>query len=369
MRTKYRIEAYRFSLFLLVVTISIIGVLLVGSAKASLQSKQLAGVVIGIAFMLVLSFINYSFILVFYRILYLLNLVLLILVELLGKSSHNAQRWIKIGPIQFQPSELCKIILILFFAQYIMEHEEDLNKPKTIIKMLALFALPAVLVVTQPDLSTTIVIVLIFCSILFISGLSYKIIGAAIAILVPIGSALLFITLKFGNKFLEDYQYKRILAWRYPDQYLQKEGWQQYNSLIAIGSGRLNGKGLNTTVANSVKNGNYISEPQTDFIFAIAGEELGFIGCLVIIALLTAIVISCLMIARQAKDLAGKIICTGVAALIAFQGFINICVATGLMPNTGLPLPFVSYGLTSLVTLCIGMGIVLNVGLQRKVHT
>ena len=118
-----------------------------------------------------------------------------------------------------------------------------------------------------------------------------------------------------------------------------------------------------------MNNTNYIIEPQTDFIFAVAGEELGFIGCAAIIILLFLIVLECILIARKAKDTSGKLICCGMAALIAFQSFVNICVATGLMPNTGVTLPFVSYGLTSLVSLYIGMGFVLNVGLQRKKYT
>ena len=115
-----------------------------------------------------------------------------------------------------------------------------------------------------------------------------------------------------------------------------------------------------------MKNSNYIIEPQTDFIYAVAGEELGFVGTIAIIILLLLIALECILIARKAKDLSGRLICCGMAALISFQGFINICVATGLMPNTGIPLPFVSYGLTSLVSLYIGMGFVLNVGLQPK---
>lgn len=368
MRTKYQIDAYRFSLFLAVTALSVIGILLIGSADPSVQGKQIFGLILGIVVMTVLSLVNYSFVLVFYRVMYLLNLGLLVLVEVMGASSHNAQRWIRIAGIQFQPSELCKIILILFFAQYIMEHEEDLNTPKTIIKMLALFAVPAFLVLEQPDLSTTIVIIFIFCIILYAGGLSYKIIVGTLAAVIPLGIGAFYVLVHYGASFLKDYQYDRIMAWRDPAKYLLGNGYQQNNSLIAIGSGQLTGKGLNNNVIGSVKNGNFIPEPETDFIFAIAGEELGFVGCFVIIALQTFIVISCLMVAKKAKDTAGRLICTGMAALISFQSFVNIGVATGIMPTTGLTLPFVSYGVTSLVTLFIGMGMVLNVGLQRRTH-
>ena len=134
--------------------------------------------------------------------------------------------------------------------------------------------------------------------------------------------------------------------------------------MMAIGSGQLWGKGLNNNMISSVKNGNFISEPQTDFIFSIVGEELGFVGSCAVVILLFGITIECLNAAKKAKDLAGTLICSGMAGLIGFQSFVNMAVATGLFPNTGVPLPFVSYGLTSLVSLYIGMGFVLNVRLQ-----
>ena len=136
--------------------------------------------------------------------------------------------------------------------------------------------------------------------------------------------------------------------------------------MTAIGSGQLWGKGLNNNVIASVKNGNFISEPQTDFIFAVIGEEFGFVGCCIVIGILVLIVLECISIARKAKNLSGTIIAAGVAALVGFQGFMNISVATGLLPNTGIPLPFVSYGLTSLWSAYIGMGFVLNVRLQGR---
>ena len=151
-----------------------------------------------------------------------------------------------------------------------------------------------------------------------------------------------------------------------PATYADTEAYQQLNSVIAIGSGQLWGKGLNNTDIASVKNGNFLPESQTDFIFAIIGEELGFIGSAVVILLLILIAMRCVSIARVAKDTAGMVIAAGIGALIGIQGFMNIAVATMMMPNTGLPLPFVSYGLSSLVSMYIGIGFVLNVGLQRK---
>ena len=135
---------------------------------------------------------------------------------------------------------------------------------------------------------------------------------------------------------------------------------------MAIGSGQLRGKGLFNNTLSSVKNGNFLSEEQTDFIFAVIGEEMGFIGCVAVIILYALVVYECIWIASRAKDTAGRLICTGVASLLAFQSFANIAVATGIFPNTGLPLPFISSGLSSLLSMYIGIGIVLNIGLQRK---
>ena len=137
---------------------------------------------------------------------------------------------------------------------------------------------------------------------------------------------------------------------------------------MAIGSGQLYGKGLFNTTLESVKNGNFLMEEDTDFIFAIVGEEMGFVGSCMVIGLLTLVILECIWLGARAKDLSGRLICTGMAALIAFQGFINIGVASFMLPNTGLPLPFVSAGLSSLLSLFLGMGVVLNAGMQRKVE-
>ncbi len=135
---------------------------------------------------------------------------------------------------------------------------------------------------------------------------------------------------------------------------------------MAIGSGRLYGKGLFNDTAFSVKNGNFLSEEHTDFVFSVIGEELGFVGCMIVLALFLLFVFECFHIANRAADLSGKLLCTGMAALVGFQAFTNIAVVTGIFPNTGLPLPFISYGVSSLVSFYIGTGIILNVGLQQR---
>lgn len=362
---QYKLRNYKFLLVIFVAALNIIGILLIGSARQSVQSKQIFGMIAGLAIMLILSLIDYNFILRFAWIIYAGMIGMLALVMFAGKNAGGAQRWFEIGGFRFQPSELAKILIILFFAYYFMRHEEKINTPKVLISSFILAAIPLGLIVKQPDLSTTIVTALIFASLLFVAGLSYKIVVGVLAVSVP--SAIVLFTLLIQDKipFIKAYQVTRVMAWLYPDDY-PADAYQQQNSIMAIGSGQLWGKGLNNTEATSVINGNFIPEPQTDFIFAVAGEELGFVGTVAIIILLLFITIECILIARKAKDTAGKMICCGYAALIGFQSLVNISVASGLLPNTGLPLPFVSYGLTSLLSLYIGLGLVLNVGLQPK---
>ncbi|MCI5493016.1 MAG: rod shape-determining protein RodA [Lachnospiraceae bacterium] len=365
MLKQYKFKNYRIRLIIYVTLLSMIGIAVIGSAKHSVQKMQIFGLILGLTAMVIVSLIDYSFILKFSWLIYLLNLALLGLIYVIGDDAGGATRWISIAGIRFQPSELSKILIILFFAYFFAKYQERLNTIGVLAASFVLIGIPLILIKKQPDLSTTIITALIFIALLFIAGLSYKIILSVLAITVP--SALIFISIimQDNQTLLDPYQKQRIMAWLQPDKYVDS-AYQQQNAIMAIGSGQLWGKGLNNTNIDSVKNGNFISEPQTDFIFAVAGEELGFVGAAIIILLLLLITIECILIARKAKDLSGKLICCGVAALLGFQGFVNICVVTGLMPNTGLPLPFVSYGLTSLVSCFIGIGLVLNVGLQPK---
>ena len=352
---------FYFKLIFLVVSLTVLGVFAVGSARPDLQGRQLMGMSLSIFVMLVVSFVDYHFVLKFYWLIYILNIILLGLVlSPLGDDGGGAQRWLDLKVIRFQPSELAKILLILFFAQFIMINRERLNSFGIILLSAILIAVPLILVVGE-DLSTTIVIAIVFCVMLYIGGLSYKLILAVLAITVPVAVIFLTMVIQPDQKILQDYQQKRILAWLYPDEYKDTEAYQQNNSMMAIGSGQLFGKGYNNNEIGSVKNGNFISEAQTDFIFAIIGEEWGFAGSCLIIILQLLIALKCALIGWKARDMAGHVIAGGVAGLVCFQSFINMGVATGLVPNTGLPLPFVSYGLTSLVSMYLGIGFVLNV--------
>ncbi len=366
MLKQYKFRFYNFRLVILLLSISAIGVLLVGSAAADLKSRQIMGVVMGVVVMIIVSLMDFSWILNFYWLIYIFNIVMLLGVRLMGSTAGGATRWIEIAGFRFQPTELSKILLILFFARFFMDHENDLNTIKVIVKCVVLLVIPLVLIYQQPDLKNTITVTVLFCVLIYIAGLSYKIIGGAILIMAPLMIIFLSIVVQPDQKLIKDYQRNRIMSFLYPEnEEYSDDIEQQNNSMLAIGSGELTGKGLNNEESSANK-GNFVSQIQTDFIFAVAGEELGFIGCTLIILILLWIAFECIRMSLRAKDLSGKLICCGVATLVSLQSFINICVATGIMPNTGTPLPFVSYGLTSVVSLYIGMGLVLNVGLQSS---
>lgn len=365
MLKRYQFKKFPIRLFLFVITLTCIGIVVIGSAQASVQDKQIMGMGLGLAALAVVSLIDYSFILKFNWLIYLGGVGLLLLVRFFGDDSLGATRWFVIAGIRFQPSEVAKICIILFFAWFFAKYQEKVNSWKVLLPSGVLIFIPWYLIQDQPDLSTSIVVALIFLGMLFLAGLSYKIIGAVLAVVIPAGVIFIALILQPDQEILQGYQYLRIMSWLQPEKYAQN-ALQQQNSIMAIGSGQLTGKGLYNDTVFSVKNGNFIPEPQTDFIFSIVGEELGFFGAAVVILLLLLIVLECIMIGRKAKDMSGKLICGGVASFIGFQAFINICVVTGLMPNTGLTLPFVSYGLTSLVSLYIGIGLVINVALQPK---
>lgn len=370
---QYKLKDYHFQLILYLVLLTVIGIAVIGSAEESVQRKQIIGFMAGLVIMVILSLLDYSVLLKLSWIYYIGSVGLLVLVQTsLGDSANNSQRWIEIAGIRFQPSELAKITLILFFSYFFCKYQEKINKIWMLALSFILVGVPLLLIYKQPDTSTMIVTAFIFVVLLFIAGLSYKIVLTVLGIAIPIAIVGITYLLSHAEELIDKgvYQMKRIMSWLDPTNPLYTDSaLQQQNSIMAIGSGQLWGKGLGNDAATSAKNANFIIEPQTDFIFAVAGEELGFVGTAVIILLLFLIVMECILIGRKAKDLSGRLICCGMASLIGFQSFVNICVATGLMPNTGVTLPFVSYGLTSLMTLYIGMGFVLNVGLQPLKYT
>lgn len=365
----YKLRHYNFRLIIYVMILNVLGVLLIGSATnqdSGVIGKQIMGIAVGFVVVLALSLIDYHRICSFAFLIYGLCIALLIAVLVFGKEVSGATRWLVLPGIgQIQPSEFVKIGLVVFFSWYFNKYQEQINQLKVLVISGLLLAVPFILIFEEPDLSTSLVVVMIFLSLVFTAGISYRWVTGAIAVCIPIAGLFIYLLRYNMIPFIKEYQARRVLAWVNPAKFAEAN-LQQDNSIMAIGSGMLQGKGLNNNSLASVKNGNFLSEDQTDFIFAVLGEELGFIGCVAVIILIGLVVFEFLLMAGRAKDTAGKLICTGMATLTAFQSFTNIAVATGVFPNTGLPLPFISYGVSSLMSMYIGLGVAMNVGLQRK---
>ena len=365
----YNFRNYNYRLFLYVLLLNITGVLIIRSASnqdISMVLKQIVGILVGLTAVIILSLVDYHKVVSVAPLIYGTSLAFLLAVLVFGVSRGVARRWLVLPVIgQIQPSEFVKIGLIIFFSWYLSRYQERINEFKILFFAGLLFLAAFGLIFLQPNLSTSLVTMVIFLCMLFTAGLSYRWILGALAVVVPCGALFIYLLQYNMVPFLKDYQVRRIMAFIDPANYAEAN-LQQNNSIMAIGSGMFWGKGLNTTTLSSVKNGNFLSEEETDFIFAVVGEELGFIGSVVVIILMALIVYECLMMAARAKDLAGRLVCVGLATLFAFQSFANIAVATGILPNTGLPLPFISSGVSSLLSLYFGVGIVMNVGLQRR---
>lgn len=366
----YKLRNYNFRLILLILVICGLGIAIIGSANDGSDSravfKQAIGMVIGFSGMIVLSLIDYGWILKFYWLIYVFNVGLLSAVLLIGSSHHGAKRWIDITTgLTIQPSEFAKIFIILFLAKFLTVNKERISKWWFLFVTAALAGIPLLLIVKEPDLSTTILVTGLTIIMVFAAGISYKKIGIILAVFIPVAAAAIIYIQQPEQKLLDDYQMKRINAFLYPDEY-DNERYQQDNSVLAIGSGKLYGKGLYNDSTESLKNANYLSrEMVNDFIFAIIGEEMGFVGSCIVLGVLFLIIVECFLAAIFAPDASGRMLCTGMAVLLTLQVFINVGVATELLPNTGIPLPFISSGLSSLISLFGGMGFVLNVSLQR----
>lgn len=365
----YKIKDYDFRIVILALLLSGIGYFAIGSAMQNANddnmTKHLISTIVGFVVMVVVSLIDYHFILKFRIVMYGVMVTILALVIFGGESSNNAQRWFRIGSIRFQPSELSKLLLILFFASFIMKYKDKISSFHLLLLCSGLFVVPFFLVLKQPDLSTSILMIVIFATIMFVGGIKKRIILILMLVMIPASIGFVSFMLNPDNGVLKNYQLDRINGFLYPEDY-PDIAYQQNNSITAIGSGKLDGKGYMNNELTSVKNSNFISEAETDFIFAVIGEEFGFKGSAVTIILLFALSLSLFSVGIRAGDTAGTIICAGMGMYVGMQSFMNIGVATFLLPNTGLPLPFISYGMTSLLTLYAGLGVVLNVRLQVK---
>ena len=252
----YRLRYLNIRLVIWVMLLTILGINVIASATESdiYEKKQVFGLVLGLFIMVVAALFSYRFVLKFYWLIYMLNLGLLVWVKYGGAYRMGATRWIDLGFFQLQPSEFAKLFLILFFAKYLHKYREKLNTLPVLGGAVVLFAIPLAFVLKQPDLSTSIVISLMFCGIMYVAGLSYKIIGALFAIAIPVAAVLLYMLLQPDQKILEEYQYNRLVGfYDKNNEIAARINYQQVNSVMAIGSGGLWGKGLNNNTTTSVK--------------------------------------------------------------------------------------------------------------------
>lgn len=322
--------------------------------------KQLIFGIVGIIVMLFLSKVDYRFYKKYYWQIYFISWIILLLVAIpgLGYSVKGATRWIKIGGFQFQPSELTKIGLIIFFAGYLSDHKEELHTfKKGFIKPLCFLIPPiAILFFVQNHLSVSLVICIIVIVMMFIAGcrLKYFVVVGVVGISLIIG-VVGFMQISGSGE--DNFRLERIATYFDPWEDAQGTGYQTVQSLYAIGSGGMFGLGL----GNSKQKYLYIPEPHNDFIFSILAEELGFVGCLLVIILFVIFTWRGVLIAMRATDLFGTLIAVGITTLVAVQAVINIAVVTGTVPTTGMSLPFFSYGGTALLLLLANVGILLNI--------
>lgn len=370
----YDFRRFDFISVILIVILFVISYYAVGSATLinsvegtdRFATKQLYGFLVGLVLMFGVAIFDYKFIAKFAIPIYLLNIGLLVMVRFLGVEVNNAVRWVRIAGYQFQPSEFTKFFMIIFLGKYFDKFNNKINKPYILLISLVIISPVIYLVFDQPDLSTSLVLVFLFAVIVFSAGISYKyIIGLAI-LAIPIVFGLFWYIQQPDQKLLDDYQIERILALQDPEKYELDTALQTDNSVQAIGSGQLRGKGLYQGKLNQY---NYLPEPQTDFIFSIIGEEFGFVGCAGVLTLLLLLMLRVLWVAKDSPDPLGQIIGAGFVAVVAFHTFIHVGVTTGIVPNTGLPLPFVSYGLSSLWANMLALGLVLNLSMQRKISS
>ena len=278
------------------------------SGSNSILIKQAAGSVIGIILMIALSLVDTKKITKYWKIFYILTVISLLAVLFFGSSGGGARRWITVAGLTYQPSELAKILLILFYSEYIIEMEAKFARPLVYVFSTLLILPPFFLILKEPDLSTSIMIFLIFCVILFVAGIDRKIVAGVTAAAIPTAFIIVYLSLIGDMPFLGDYQRQRILAWLHPEDYASSTAYQTMNSMTAIGSGQLIGKGLHVDESSTLLGTGFISESQTDFIFAVIGEQLGFLGCCIMILLITAVAVRCYMIASKSSCMRDRII-------------------------------------------------------------
>ncbi len=289
---------------------------------------------------------------------YGMALLLLLAVESMGQIGMGAQRWIALGPVQIQPSELMKLTLVLALARYLHGiGAEDISKPKKLIIPLGMIALPAVLVLIQPNLGTATILGLVGCSLLFLAGLSWRwIVPALLAVAGAIPVAW---------QFMHDYQRRRVLTFLNPQDDALGAGWNITQAKIAIGSGGFSGKGF---LGGTQSRLNFLPEKETDFIFTTLGEEFGFLGSILLLILFASVIFYGIRIAMSSRSQFGRLVAMGGTLNFFFYIMINGLMVMGLIPVVGIPMPLVSYGGSAMLTVMVGFGLLMSVHIHRQVE-
>lgn len=363
-KNKYKgIDLYIFCSVLVLVAIGIIMVFSASYYDALYKhknvfyflSKELTWSPVGLIAMLIFTFVDYHFWKKVALPGYVITLITLIAVLFIGSNINGATRWIKIMGVSFQPSELAKYMIVFFLAMVIEQYGQIKEKWFASIIYLSFALVFSGLVLAENNLSISAIIMFVAFIIVFSEGMSGKITG----ILMGLGGIGVLIAIVTSG-----YRMKRFISFINPWKYATDEGYQLVHSLYAIGTGGLFGVGL----GNSKQKALYMPEPHNDFIFAIICEELGLIGAIIIISVFLVLIVAGINVAMRAKDKYGRLLATGIISVIAVQVVINIAVVTGSMPVTGVPLPFISYGGTSLVFNLAAIGVLLNISSQTKTH-
>lgn len=350
-----------FDILLLLATIalSIYGLVVLYSAyggNIALIKTQIFSTILGFILIAILCTVDLDVVKKAYRVLYGLMIGLLILTLIIGRGldEWGARSWVYIGSFSFQPAEISKIVLIFSLAAFLDKYKYSINSPLILLATIVFVGLPIGLILLQPDFGTAMVYVFFIAAMLFVSGLSWKWIG----IFAAIGLAVGFILLTNLSGFRAD----RIENFLNPSRDASGSNWQQQQGMIAIGSGMLNGRGY---LNGSQSQYGYIPEKETDFIFSVLAEELGFIGAIIMIALFTILILRLVDIAKTSNNTFISLLVTGIAGLIFIHIFENIGMTIGLMPVTGIPLPFFSYGGTFQLLILVCVGIALSASMQK----
>lgn len=325
------------------------------SFRMSLAFRQLLWLAISLPFLAIVLSLDYHTICRYAPVLYITMIVALVVLLFLGKTISGSRRWIQLGPMSIQPSEFSKLVMIAILARYFERvKKQELLKLRDLLIPGFLIAIPFFLIAKQPDLGTSIIIVLISFSIILLVGINKK----SLVILFSAG----LVSIPFLWSFLKDYQKKRVLTLFNPNSDPLGTGYHAIQSKIAVGSGELWGKGFLEGTQSRL---NFLPEKHTDFIFATIAEETGFIGGMVILILFAFLIYKGISIAHQCKDRLGLFIAAGVTSMLTYHIVLNIGMAVGIAPIVGIPLPFISYGGSSLFTFLMATGLLLNVNMRN----